>query len=179
MADLTVAILPEHEAEDADLVLALVGLINSVYATSEQGLWAAGADRTSTVELASLIRAGEIAVARLGERIVGSVRVQQLDATTAEFGMLVADPDLRGVGIGRELVAFTERWARERGLMSVQLEVLSPVGWTHPVKEFLQAWYTRLGFRVQRIGHFADDYPALAPLLATECDYRIYRKVLV
>lgn len=175
---LSVEILPGHVADTAEAVDDLCALINAAYAIGEEGLWTAGADRTSASELIALIRAGEIAAAHLDGRIVGSVRVQQLDNTTAEFGMLVSDPQRRGVGIGRELVAFVERWARFRGLTAIQLEVLSPLHWTHPAKEVLHAWYTRLGFRVQRTGTFADDYPTLAPLLATECVYSIYRKTL-
>ena len=60
----------------------------------------------------------------------------------------------------------------------MQLEVLVPVAWRHPSKEFLRAWYTRIGYREARTGHLAELYPELAPMLATECDLVVYRKAL-
>jgi ribosomal protein S18 acetylase RimI-like enzyme len=92
--------------------------------------------------------------------------------------MLVADPDHRGEGIGRELVRFAEELSRRRGLDTMQLELLVPRDWTHPNKEFLDAWYTRIGYRPVRTGRFEQSYPQLEPLLATPCDFVIYRKPL-
>jgi hypothetical protein len=60
----------------------------------------------------------------------------------------------------------------------MQLELLVPRDWTHPTKEFLNAWYTRIGYRVARTGAIDEAYPALAPLLATPCDFVIYHKRL-
>jgi GNAT superfamily N-acetyltransferase len=105
--------------------------------------------------------------------------VQQLDADTGEFGMLAADLDRRGLGIGRELVLFAEQRCREQGLGSMQLELLVPKTWQHPVKEFLNAWYTRIGYRVQSSDTIVETHPGLAPLLCTECDFVVYRKSLV
>ena len=45
-------------------------------------------------------------------------------------------------------------------------------------KEFLKAWYTRVGYRPVRTGQFEESYPELAPLLATPCDFVIYHKDL-
>ena len=74
--------------------------------------------------MAELIAAGQIAVARADERIVGAVQIRRLGTGEGELGMLVADPDHRGQGVGRELVRFAERWSREQGLDTIQLEVL-------------------------------------------------------
>ena len=111
-------------------------------------------------------------------RIVGCVRVQRLDAGTGEFGMLTADPAHRGIGIGGELIEFAERACRDAGLATMQLELLVPREWSHPTKVFLAAWYERLGYRVARTGTIDEAYPDLAPLLATPCDFVIYRKDL-
>jgi ribosomal protein S18 acetylase RimI-like enzyme len=92
--------------------------------------------------------------------------------------MLVADPAHRGQGVGRELVRFAERWSREQGSDTMQLEVLVPRQWSHPSKEFLKAWYTRIGYRPVRTGQFEESYLELAPLLATPCDFVIYHKSL-
>jgi hypothetical protein len=56
--------------------------------------------------------------------------------------------------------------------------VLFPREWSHPSKEFLAAWYDRLGYRKVRTGAIEESYPHLAPLLATSCDYVIYNKSL-
>jgi GNAT superfamily N-acetyltransferase len=156
----------------------VTGLVNDVYATAESGLWRNGAPRTTAAELAELIRAEQIAVATRHGQIVGSVRLHDVADDLSEFGMLVAAPDQRGTGVGRALVAFAEEHSRERGLRAIQLELLVPRAWRHPSKEFLKAWYGRLGYRPVRTGSLDDGHPHLAPLLATPCDLEIYEKPL-
>jgi GNAT superfamily N-acetyltransferase len=173
-----IQLLPAAASEEALVMERITDLINQVYEVAEEGLWIDGATRTTVDGVAELTRAGEIAVARVRGRIVGCVRIQRLDEGTGEFGMLVADPAHRGAGIGRELVRFAERKCRADGLGTMQLELLVPRGWTHPTKEFLAAWYTRIGYRVARTGTIDEAYPALAPLLATPCDFVIYQKDL-
>jgi GNAT superfamily N-acetyltransferase len=111
--------LPAAASDDATLIEPITDLINEVYAVAEDGLWAEGATRTTVDEFAELTRAGQIVVAYLRGRIVGCVRVQRLDASTGEFGMLAADPGHRGVGVGRELVRFAERKCRGDGLATI------------------------------------------------------------
>jgi GNAT superfamily N-acetyltransferase len=169
-------------ATDTDDIEEITSLINRVYADGEAGLWLPGAERTSVDEVTSIIRGGELVIARddLG-RIAGAVRAVRLqdeDGEFGEFGMLVADPERRNTGIGRDLVAFAEQWARNQGLTRMQLELLVPREWQHPVKEFLREWYTRLGYRLVRTGRLEEGYPHLQPLLATPCDFLIYHKDL-
>jgi GNAT superfamily N-acetyltransferase len=168
---------PAH-ADDFDLISAVTALINEVYEVAEEGLWATGTTRTSRQEVASLTHAGEITVARLHEELVGCVRIQQLAAGICEFGMLAAAPKRRGTGIGRELVRFAEQYGRDAGLDVMQLELLVPREWSHPAKEFLAAWYGRIGYQVVRTGSIDESYPELAPSLATPCDFVIYHKSL-
>jgi GNAT superfamily N-acetyltransferase len=170
--------LPQAAASNVDLVGEVTDLVNRVYTVAEEGLWIPGATRTTIGEMAQLIAVGEIAVARLNGQIVGAVRIQQLDALTGEFGMLVADAAHRGEGIGRELVEFAEDASRQRGLAVMQLELLVPREWTHPTKAFLHAWYTRIGYQPVRSGNIDESYPQLAPLLATPCDFVVYHKEL-
>ncbi|MDQ1556146.1 MAG: hypothetical protein QOI02_1148 [Actinomycetota bacterium] len=174
----SIEFLPAASADDPGVVATTTVLINSVYSSSESGLWIEGALRTTEAEVAALIRRGELAAATSEGVIVGSVRIQRLDDTTGEFGMLAADPERRGLGLGRELVAFAEQWARHQGLVSMQLEVLTPRTWTHPSKVFLIQWYERTGYRHIRTGALEEAHPALAPLLATPCDFAVYRKKL-
>jgi GNAT superfamily N-acetyltransferase len=100
-----VRIAPVVAAKDTALVHKLAGLVNRVYAVAEEGLWADDAPRTTPAEMAELIAAGQIAVARAEERIVGAARIRRLDTGEGEVGMLVADPDHRGTGVGRELIS--------------------------------------------------------------------------
>ena len=176
MAHIEIRLLPADVGEG--LVGELAALVNRVYAEAEAGLWAVDVPRTTEDELAEQIRAGEIAVAWLDGRIVGGVRVRRLESGEAEFGMLVAEPAHRGAGVGSRLVNFAERRGRELGAEVMQLEVLMPRSWKHPFKEYLDAWYTRLGYRVVRVGRFEESYPRLAPHLAGPCDFRVYQKGL-
>src|SRR5918994_1563622 len=178
MPAIEIELLAAAAGEDAKLMERIADLINEVYAVAEEGLWLDGATRTTADGVAELTRAGEIAVARVRGRIVGCVRVQRLDERTGELGMLVADPAFRGEGVGRELLRFAERRCSADGLGAMQLELLVPRGWTHPTKEFLAAWYSRIGYRIARTGMIDEAYPSLAPLLATPCDFVIYQKGL-
>lgn len=171
-------ILPAAAADDVALTAELTDLINGVYAVAEKDLWVDGAFRTTVERVTDLVRTGQFAVARVAGQIVGCVRVQFFGDGVGEFGMLAVVPNRRGTGIGRDLVRFAERAARQEGCHAMQLEVLVPRGWSHPSKEFLTDWYTRSGFKLARIGAIEESYPELASLLATPCDYMIYRRAL-
>ena len=174
-----IGLLAPTVADDERLVGEITALVNVVYAEVESGLWADGAARTDPGEVGDMIAAGQIAVARdAGEVVVGCVRVQQLDDRTGEFGLLAADPARRGEGIGRDLVRYAEDVSRGRGLDAMQLELLVPREWSHPSKEFLHGWYTRIGYRPVRTDRIEESYPHLAPLLATPCDLVVYHKPL-
>ena len=176
--DVDVGVEPAATADDPERVAAITELINVVYDEAEAGLWMTGARRTSSEEVAELIRHEELVTAGSGDRLVGVVRVQRLGEELAEFGMLAADPERRGLGIGRDLVAFAEHLAGEGGCREMQLELLVPATWSHPSKQFLRTWYTRIGYRHVRTSELSELYPELAPLLATTCDLEIYRKDL-
>jgi len=176
--DIAVALLEPPDSRDVGLVEVLSGLVNRVYATAEEGLWADGATRTTTSELAGFIAAGQIAVATRHGQIVGCVRVHDLSTEVSEFGMLVAAPEHRGTGVGRALLDFVEQLSRDRGMRDIRLELLVPREWQHPNKEFLKSLYGRSGYLIIRTGHVDDAYPHLAPLLATPCDLEIHEKPL-
>ena len=174
----SVRLLEAADSDDARLVDHLTSLINDVYEVAESGLWRDGATRTTASELAELIRAEQIAVATQHGQITGAVHIHDAGDDTSEFGMLVAAPEHRGTGVGRALVVFAEQRSRERGLRTMQLELLVPSEWRHPHKEFLKAWYTRIGYRPVRTGSIEAAHPHLAPLLATPCDLDVYEKPL-
>lgn len=92
--------------------------------------------------------------------------------------MLVADLTQRGRGIGSALVDRAERWARDGACHTMRLELLTPRNWTHPSKEFLKMWYSRIGYRPQATEPFEILHPELVPELATECDFTVWLKSL-
>jgi GNAT superfamily N-acetyltransferase len=178
MDSLRIEFLAPETADDPTAMSAIADLVNEVYAVAEEGLWIEGTTRTSAAEIAEFVREGEIAVARVDGRIVGCVRIQHLDEHLSEFGMLVASPRHRGLGIGRKLVWFAEHWSLDQHREAMQLELLVPREWTHPHKKFLAEWYTRLGYEVVRKEELGLMYPNLAPRLTCPCDHVIYRKDL-
>jgi ubiquinone/menaquinone biosynthesis C-methylase UbiE/GNAT superfamily N-acetyltransferase len=176
--EVAVGLLASTACADASLVGGLAELVNRVYAVAEAGLWVEGATRTTASEMRDLIAQREVAVATIGQDVVGCVRIRELDGVRGEFGMLAVTPDRHGRGIGRALVRFAEQRSRERGHRTIELELLVPRGWVHPSKRLLDQWYRRIGYRVARSGTIEDAYPPLAPLLATPCHYVIYEKPL-
>jgi GNAT superfamily N-acetyltransferase len=175
---LSVELLEAGTADDHTLVEALTALINRVYAVGEAGLWKDGRERTTAEETAADVRAGEVAVARLGRHIVGCVHVFLLeDGRVGELGLLAADPEHRGIGVGRALVEFAEETNRRRGADTLQLQLLVPTAWEHPVKRFLLDWYTRRGYVVVDRRPFADVYPSAGPWLCTPCLLLLMQKL--
>ena len=86
----------------------------------------------------------------------------------------VADPAHRGArasaasSSGTPSAGVASKASRRCGLRSWWRQ------WSHPSKEFLKAWYTRIVYLPVRTGPFEESYPELAPLLATPCDFVIY-----
>jgi GNAT superfamily N-acetyltransferase len=165
-------------ARDPFFIEEVTRLVNAAYAAGEEGLWAPGTDRTSPAVTAGIVAAGELVVSRLGGRLAGVARVRRLPTGEGGFGMLATDFADRGAGVGRRLVSYAEQWALDLGCATMQLELLVPRGWPHPVKEFLRAWYTRIGYRVVRTDDFAVVFPQLEPKLVAPCDFLIFHKAL-
>jgi GNAT superfamily N-acetyltransferase len=178
LGTLVTGLLDAGAAEDEALVGRLVEVVNAAYAVGEAGMWVAGTRRVRDEELRGLVRASEIVVARVGDRVVGCVRVHPLSETAWGFGMLAADPSARGTGVGRALVAAAEERARTAGAAEMQLELLVPTGRVQESKVRLAEWYSRAGYRVVAGRDFAEDFPELATSLAVACDYQIWRKPL-
>jgi GNAT superfamily N-acetyltransferase len=161
-----------------DNIRRLSTLINEVYDDAEAGLWKRKGTRTNPAEVEHLLRARALILAEIDGVLVGSVNVNLMGDGVGEFGMLVADPAYRGKGIGSALVECAESWARGMACHTMRLELLTPRNWTHPSKEFLKRWYTRIGYEPQAIEHLEILHPELVSELATECDFTVWHKSL-
>ena len=153
-------------------------LINSVYDDAESGMWKPKRTRTTTAEVERLLRRSALILAELNGEIVGSVNVNLMGDCVGEFGMLVADTCHRGQRIGSALVECAENWAREMKCHTMRLELLTPRTWSHPSKEFLKKWYSRLGYMPQATEPLEKLHPGLVGELATECEFTVWHKPL-
>jgi len=175
-APVYIRILPIESAEDSHLMQEITDLVNQVYSVAEDGQWLPGVNRTTVDEIAEFTRAGQIFVAQVDGVVVGSIRVQLLDSTTGESGMLSVDPKYRNRGVGRSLRSFITAHLHSQGVTTLQIELLKPRNWVQPSKRVMIDWNERAGYKVVRKGAFEDQYPHLAPYLATPCDFIIYEK---
>ena len=162
----------------ADNIKRLSDLINEVYDDAESGMWKRKGTRTNPAEVERLLRAQALILAEIDGVLVGSVNVNLMSDGVGEFGMLVADRKYRGAGIGSALVKHAEKWAREHACHTMRLEILTPRHWTHPSKNFLRQWYSRIGYVPKTTEPFESMYPELVPELATECDFTVWHKSL-
>lgn len=164
--------------EHSTIVFDITNMINTVYEIAEAGMWMVGTPRLIPSETAELISKGEIFIARLGEQIVGNVRIRRIDERTFEFGILVCRLDLQGQGIGRALVQFAENFSRENGGEVIQLELLFPKSWEQKSKNVLKSWYERMGYRVIRNGNFDLENCRHAGRLVEPCNFVIFQRRL-
>jgi GNAT superfamily N-acetyltransferase len=163
----------------ADNIKRLSDLINEVYDVAESGMWSRKGARTNPAEVERLLRAQALILAEIDGALVGSVNVNLMNDGVGEFGMLVADLNHRGKGIGSALVDRAENWARDMACHTMRLELLTPRNWTHPSKEFLKKWYSRIGYEPQATESLEILHLELVPELATECDFTVWHKSLV
>ena len=134
-------------AKQADAV-ALAALINSAYRgdSSRRG-WTTEADlidgtRIDAPALEEIIGSPgkAVLVLRAQTGLFGCVQVERKDAETAYIGMVTIRPTLQGSGIGRQLLAAAETFARaEYGSRATEMTVIE-------VREELIAWYERRGY---------------------------------
>jgi GNAT superfamily N-acetyltransferase len=162
----------------ADNIKRLSDLINEVYDDAESGMWKREGTRTDPAEVERLLRAHALILAEIDGVLVGSVNVNLMRDGVAKFGMLAADLNHRGKGIGSALVDRAENWARDMACHTMRLELLTPRNWTHLSKEFLKKWYSRIGYKPQATDPFEILHPELVPELATECDFTVWYKSL-
>ncbi|WQF89235.1 Putative GNAT domain, acyl-CoA N-acyltransferase [Colletotrichum destructivum] len=177
----TIEFPPVSAAERTEFVHDIVNVVNKSYTETEGDIFLPGYQRTSPLEVADLIRTGRLAVAfqSPAKEPVGCVSLKSVSPTQNSFAMLALSPAYRGLGLGKKLVQFVEEHSQSQGCKVMQLELLVPTTFEHPFKRRIQAWYSKMGYQVVKVGQFEEDYPAIAPLLAGPAEYRISEKALV
>jgi GNAT superfamily N-acetyltransferase len=170
--------LPIESDFEAHNIKRLSDLINDVFDHAESGMWKEKCVRTNPAELEHLLRSQALILAEIEGVLVGSVSIHIFDQGVAEFGMLAADREYRGVGIGSALVEHAESWARQNSCHTMRLKILAPRNWSHPSKEFLRQWYSRLGYKQKTTEPFESMPVDLVSELATECDFIVWYKSL-
>lgn len=180
-----VALATSSTADELAIVQRLTSLINTAFVQDQEGIWKDGFERTDIHEVAQLLRGGELALAWRTPapsidvvNLIGCVRVHRISPRAGEFGLLVCDPAYRGMGIGRELVRVSEDHMRRQGAEVMQLDLLVPESWTHPAKARLDAWYTRIGYKLIYTDGFNARFGRAEALLAGPAVFRVYEKVL-
>jgi GNAT superfamily N-acetyltransferase len=159
----------------------IVQLINQVYLLTEKDFWPHNGqyERTNKNEIEHFIRNKELIIATKSQEIVGAAHIYHLKENICGFGMLVSSPKYRGIGIGSFLMKHIEDWASSNHYKTIQLELLKPVEYKHPDKEFLTSWYTRLGYKYVSKTSYLDLYPKQASLLKVPSNFEIYQKNIV
>lgn len=157
------------------MVPELTNMINAAYEAGEQGLWPPNTPRVFDSEVQAMLDNGELLFVRRDGQLAGLVRVHQLDERTAQLGLLTAAK--LDSGVGGELIQVAEDWARERNLPRMRLTLLVPREGTHPFKQRLHSWYSRLGYRAIGAEDVAKALPDIEKT-AVPCDLVTYEKVL-
>jgi len=174
----TLDFLPPTAADDAALVHDLTRRINAAYGAAEEELWVPGKDRIARERVAEILGAGELAVATVSGRIVGSVRVRDVEEEAGYLGLLAVEPESQGAGIGGGLVEFAEAVSRGRGAAWMELRLLVPRDGRDVGKSRLYDWYVRLGYEEVERGDFGQSHPAAMDEWRTPLDMLTMRKRL-
>ncbi len=159
----------------------MYAILIHAYAETEREVWGNNYARIKFDDYKDIINRGEIFGAFIEGKIVGSVHVYNKDDEAYSFGLLSADFDLKGKGIGKSLVNYIEQYALVNGAKFMDLEILRPIEIEVPFKVFLKNWYTKMGYKFVYSGTFTELKPneaAKADKLIQPCAFDCYRKVL-
>lgn len=165
--------LPTESDFASNKIEHLCKLINDAYQKAEEGIISSQSKRIFPENLSELLRTQSLLLAEKNNIIVGCIEVKIVEEGIGQFSMVVSDENLRGRGIGGQLIKAAENWALERGCHTMSLCLLTPSEWKQPHKEFLKAWYERLGYQPQFKQEFDD-----VSILITPCDFTVYYKAL-
>ena len=177
-ASLAIHNLSPRAAEDPEQMTAIAELVNRVFATEDKGLWRPGHTRTDVDQVGEMARLGELVVAELEERLVGVIRVQQIDDHTAYTSMLVTHPDYRGQGLARKLRQHVFEHLRSLGITTLRIDNIAPRNIDRQATAFMTDWNERAGYTVVGRVPFEEVHPEIAHMLLVECDFILYEKAL-
>lgn len=171
-----ISVLKAEERYDLKKLQTMARMINQVYKRAENGLYSEDAQRITIQDLQNLIKNEEIAVAKLKEKIIGTIRVSKLDKKTGELGLLSVAKNYQGQGYGKRLITYAEQYFKRKKMTYVQLELLVPVNASHPFKEALKKWYIRLGYKPLYKTSIDKKYPHIKEKLAVPCQFIVFQK---
>ncbi|TPX10291.1 uncharacterized protein E0L32_008696 [Thyridium curvatum] len=171
-----------REATEADIP-ALLALIRSAYrGESSRAGWTTEADLVADERIdAAGLRAkigepeGAVLLATDAQgRLAACCELLRRDAALAYFGLFAVDPKRQAGGIGRQVLAYAEGYARAQwGVRGLEMSVI----WT---REELIAWYVRRGFvRTAETAPFPYESLVNGEALRDDLHFTILRKELV
>jgi GNAT superfamily N-acetyltransferase len=151
MNTVTAPVFRKAVAADVD---AIVALVESAYRgdSSRRG-WTTEADlldgrRTNAADVAGLLASPDTAVllASVDDELFACCHIEK-HGDVAYFGMFAVHPPRQGGGLGRQVLAEAERFARENWqCRAMHMKVID-------VRADLMAWYERRGYR--RTGEYS------------------------
>jgi GNAT superfamily N-acetyltransferase len=124
----------------------LFNIIRIAYAETEKEVWGEGYVRVSRENLKQHLEDDEILIALIHDEIVGGLRVYEKEPGCWTFGLLGADFEHKGKGIGRALIAAAEERAKSAGGTEMSIEILRAIDIDTDFKVNLANWYQRLGY---------------------------------
>ena len=129
-------------------ITALDKLVNSAYRgeSSKKG-WTTEADlldglRTNPDSLKQMISDRDAVIVKYNDEIGSLLACVYLKKKESKLylGMLTVSPELQGKGIGKQLLAAAQTYAKENGCEKITMTVIS-------VRSELIAWYERHGYK--------------------------------
>jgi len=157
----------------------IIPLANKVYYSSERDFWKEGYFRVDENEFNGYIKNQWLYIGEIEKEIVGCVLLKPVTDSTTSFSMLICHPNHRKKGIGKTLVNYVLDNAKKNNYKKMQLEILSPVNWTHKEKEFLKVWYESIGFKLIKEVDFLDYYPGHDKYMKCPLLFSLYEKNLI
>lgn len=147
--------LNNRPLQASDSLLALTALLHRGYAElGAMGLNYTAVDQSPEVT-ALRIHGGQCFVATWGDSLAGTVLVKPTESEAqsecayfarpgvASLRQLAVDPEWRGKGIGRALIARCESWARDTGHNDLALDTAEPA--VHLVKLYASLGFVAVG----------------------------------
>ena len=125
----------------------LYEIVRIAYAETEEVMFGKNYIRISFDDFKEFVERGDMFYALLNDEVVGGIRHYHVDSNTYSFGLLAADFNHSGKGIGNALIQRVEEEANKKGVDYIQIEILRPLNEEVSIKNRISAWYQRLGYQ--------------------------------